>query len=90
MSKQVWKFPLGVGHKHVIQMPEGAKFIHAHVAAATPTLWAIVDTEAPLQDHTFLMFETGHDLAELGEYRFNEYVGTVHVGWYVWHIFEVI
>ena len=81
--KTVWKFPL-TGVESIITMPAKAKIVSAAIKDKTMVLWAEVDTEAPLDDRTFVVKGTGHRLNDL-----EFYVATIQDPPFVWHIYEV-
>lgn len=67
-------------------MPENADILFVHIQQNQPTIWAQVDLNVPMVKKTFLIFATGEDIPN----RPMEYVGTVMIHEFVWHIFEVI
>lgn len=60
-----------------VGMQRWAKIVHVHVQDSCP-----MDRE--LETRTFHVYATGEPI-DLPVYR---YVGTVHVGWTVWHVYE--
>ena len=85
----VWKFELAAAESPVVQLPEGAKVLSVAERGEFGnrlSVWALVDTEAPVQDRRFRVVGTGHPFPDAEECRF---VGTVQtrVG-LVWHVFE--
>lgn len=94
--RQIWKFPLNVmpdDGTTEIAMPEGAQIIHfepllsGDLSAPNyhPTVWAIVDSDSPLETRRFRIFGTGHPLP-----RAARHVGTYFESVFVWHIFELL
>jgi hypothetical protein len=72
-----------------IAMPEHAKIVHVAEQNGAPTMWAETDHRSgPDVQRTFIVLATGEQLSLAKDYR--RYVGTVHVDWTVWHIFEVL
>ena len=81
----VWKFPLNLEPgPQKWTMPVGATIVHVQAQDERPTMWATVDPGQRRECRTFHVFATGQEVA----LPFHRYVGTVHVGWTVWHIFE--
>ncbi len=81
MTYRVYKFPLGRGP---VQMPKGARILHVAQQAGESCAWAIVDDTAPMVPRRLVTYGTGWTMpAEPGKY-----LGTVHDGPYVWHIFD--
>jgi hypothetical protein len=54
-------------------------------------LWALVDTEAPLEVREFVVYGTGHRCHAAENHKVN-YLGTAHLngGALVFHAFEVL
>ena len=67
-------------------MPEDANILHVGVQAGMICLWARIDTAKPLprMPKTFYIRGTGHPLEED-----LLHVGTVQMGAFVWHVFEL-
>lgn len=94
MERTIWKFVLWEeSHLAVtvvtVQMPSGAAVIHAASQDDIPTVWAEVDSDAPVEERTFEVVGTGHPL--VGPPSFERcYRGTAITkdGRFVWHIYE--
>jgi hypothetical protein len=82
--RTIWKFPFDVADEITIEMPKGAKVVHVGPIWPMHNLWAIVDTEAPLEERKFSIRGTGHPLPP----RSAKYVGTWWADPFVWHLFE--
>jgi hypothetical protein len=85
--KTIHKFPLKITYLQKIKMPIGAKILCVQSQNETPCLWAIVTTEAPLEERVIEIRGTGH---ELHGYFAMEYIGTFQLrqGQLVFHVFE--
>lgn len=86
---QIWKFPLEVkGKPSVVEMPVSAHVIHVAMQQGVLCLWAEV-AQYPNGNKTemreFFTIGTGW---EFTKEHVGEYIGTVHNGLYVWHIYE--
>jgi hypothetical protein len=82
--KAVWKFAL---HPYKINMmPVGAKPLSVHAQGDDLCMWALVDTEAPLEKRGFVIVGTGHEVHD----HTGEFIGTALLanGSLVLHIFE--
>ena len=85
---RVYKYPLALSPRaQEIEMPMASRIVHVATqmlqGQEVPVLWAVVSpTEAPVI-RRFTIFATGEDIAP----RWG-YIGTVHIGWTVWHIHE--
>jgi hypothetical protein len=80
----VFKYPLALrGGRQNMLMPVGAEVLHVHAQDERPTLWALVNTTAAPVARIFVVCATGEDVP-LGA----RHLGTVHIGWTVWHVFE--
>ena len=85
MSARIWKFPFEISGRLVIPMPKGAQILHVEPQDNTPTIWALVDTEAPLVDRTFFVFGTGHQILDPETLQ---HLTTFLCPPFVWHMFE--
>lgn len=85
---RVYKYPLALSQRaQEIEMPRASRVVHVATqmigGQEVPVLWARVSpTEAPVI-RRFAIFATGEDIAPRWDY-----IGTVHIGWTVWHIHE--
>lgn len=70
--KSIWKFPITLDTRQ-IKIPKGSQVIHAGLQNDEVTLWAIVETEAPLETLAVLVTGTGHSMPN-GMWR---HVGTI-------------
>lgn len=86
MKRVVYKYPLK-RTQNTLQMPKGAKVLTVARQGDNPTLWAMVDPEAAMEDRTFSVVGTGESF----DAEHAEYVGTSHeiMGWMVFHVFEL-
>lgn len=66
-------------------MPRGAEILAVDVQNNTPTIWAIVDTDMPLETKVLGIYGTGHpgDVPDI-----SRHLGTIQLDGFVWHIFE--
>lgn len=86
----IWKFPLKTRSSQTIKMPHGAHALSVGVQTIdgeeTICLWAIIDSNAPEEDVTFVIHGTGHEVSD----RIIEHVGTVQIRGFVWHVFQAM
>lgn len=85
----VWKYPLDLrSGPQLVEMPAGANLLHVGTQVIGgqhhPVMWAEVNTTGPPQTRQFFVVATGFDDVPMGA----SYVGTIHVEWTVWHIYE--
>lgn len=87
-TKTVWKFALPLEDVAGVDMPQGAHVLHVAAQHEVPTLWALVDPNAPLERRYFRFAGTGHPIKPEHAGRF---VGTFFMagGSLVWHLFEL-
>lgn len=88
MSFAVWEFKLKRNDVQDVEMPAGAKVLTLQVQRQSACIWALVNTEAPVELRTFRTFGTGHVAEGVSS---GGYVGTwqQHDGALVWHVFDV-
>ena len=82
-ERTIWKFTIALTDEPSVQMPEGAEVIHFDNQDGTPTIWAVVDPDAPLEVRHFSLRGTGHRMNGAGRH-----IGTAFQGPFVWHLFE--
>ena len=87
--RAVWKFPLSLSSgPQNVTLPEGATIVHAHAqtigGSPKPVMWAEVNPDAGTSERTFHVVATGEEFSV----PFHRYVGTVHIDWTVWHVYE--
>lgn len=84
MTAAVWKYELPSADNQV-SMPEGARVLDIQATRGVPTIYALVDPEAPRRTRMFTRVATGQAFDTAGL----SYIATVRAGVLVWHIFEV-
>jgi hypothetical protein len=84
--KSIWKFPIEITDEQKIALPITGKIISVQVQHGTPCIWAMVDTEEPTSERTFIIHGTGHPCI----CDASEFIGTFQVscGDLVFHLFE--
>lgn len=60
--KAIYKYPLPVQEKFVIELPAGARIIRVEDVAGLFWLWAIVDTEATPEPRYLEYYKTGQPI----------------------------
>lgn len=84
--KTIQKYPLS-DFCETISMPQGAQVLTVESKGGGTFVWALVDTDKPMEKRTFATIGTGHDAGKYdGELI---YINTLFKGVFVWHIFEV-
>ena len=90
----IYKYPLTtdspIRQATTIRMPKDSNVIKVGVQNNQICLWAIVNTENPEVGVTFKIYGTGHELAPETETCYEMRQGTVMIGPFVWHVFEVV
>lgn len=88
MPKKIFKYPVHITDLQTIEMHKGAEILCFQVQETIhgnfPTLWAIVDPDAPKETRSFRVIGTGNPI----ENDMREYIGTVQMPPFVWHLFE--
>ena len=86
--KTIWKYPLRqIDEVISLEIPRGAKLLTVQLQDSMPTLWALVEKDAPYDDtRRIILLGTGQYI----EHELGDYLGTVqtNIG-LVWHAFEV-
>lgn len=87
--KTIHKFPLNIGYRVDINLPENAKLLHVAGQFDVLQMWVELDTSEPTVIRTFEVYGTGHTIFEtVGEV--SEHIGTVMMsgGELVFHAYE--
>lgn len=82
--KSIYKYPLDGIHVTKVKMPTGANVVKFDNQNGLYCLWAIVDTDKPMEERYFTIVGTGWELD--GD---ECYVGSIQQGAFVWHCLEV-
>jgi hypothetical protein len=91
----VWKFPIGAQDEFCLEMPKDAKLLHFALQhnsrrdEEVPTLWALVDSNAPKVKRWFRLMGTGHE--DTWRLKHAPFVGSVLMqhGELVFHLFDL-
>lgn len=86
-GEAIWKFPLLVTDKQLVEIPLEAKLLYVDVQYETPSLWALVNTGAKKRAREIYTVGTGHDCGFIPDNA--KYVGTYMLvgGSFVGHVF---
>lgn len=69
------------------RMPRGARLLHVHEQYGELIVWALVDPDARPCNRSFAVVGTGQ--THPTELFIHPYVGTAHIGPFVWHVFDL-
>lgn len=86
--RTIWKFPVPIMDEFTLTMPENSEILCVKAKGLCDSeMWAIVETDAPLEDITFYVRGTGHDIQDLKK---SQYIGTFWLqnGALVFHLFK--
>ena len=83
MSRYIYKYPLPLAASFRLELPRGAALLALQMQFNTPTLWALVNPEEPLESLDIVIEGTGQQHAE----GYSRYLGTVQQVGMVWHFF---
>lgn len=82
--KTIFKYEIDLTPYQLLKLPEGFKPLSVQMQNDRIMLWAEVDTGAPVKQFPFWMFGTGHEIPPVGV---GDYIGTVQMGNFVWHLY---
>ena len=80
----IYKYPVDLTDDQQISMPVGAQVLTLQMQDRKPTIWALVNPDAPKEIRRFALFGTGHPFDPSGL----TYVGTFQTRGLVFHLFE--
>ena len=83
--KRIYKYPVPITDEFKLELPEGAKLLNFQTQDNKPHIWALVDPMRQLEAVGFRLFGTGQPI---GNTDTLEYVGTVQIEPFVWHLFK--
>ena len=83
--KVVWRYDISCEPETTIDMPAGARILCVGVPAGELCMYAECDNESPLESRTFRTVYTFSYFEGEGM----TYVGSLPIGYYVAHIYEV-
>lgn len=82
--KVTYQFPLEHSST-TLMLPQSAQVLHVDVQDDITVLWALVDTEEPMEDRRFEVFQTGMGMPKHLNYQ---YISTFHYKGSTFHAFE--
>lgn len=81
----VYKYELAVTDRQEIDLPHWARVLHVAEQRGRLFVWALVNPDVAMEPRVFHIVGTGNRIdAPASEL---EYIGTVHMMPYVWHVF---
>lgn len=91
---KIYKYNLEISGT-TLMLPVGAKVLSLQVQNEKPCIWVMGNFKEfqKEEERKFAFAGTGHQLPEDSENPDNyklEYIGTIQMGIFVWHLFEVI
>lgn len=80
----IWKFSLAVERRSTVRMPVGAQVLSVHVQRGVICLWAKCDPEMLIGNRHFTVVGAGYTMPS----GLREFIGTVLMPPFIWHVFE--
>ncbi len=65
-------------------MPKGARLLSVQTQDNQPTLWALVDPKAEVEERRINVIATGEEIDGTDQ----TFIGTCQIDWLVFHVFE--
>jgi hypothetical protein len=88
---KVFKYPVHIDDYFSIDLPEGARVLHAEAQDGRPQLWALVDPETNVTvTRRFRFAGTGHPITEPLDKLRHVSTFSMEGGRLIFHIFEVL
>jgi len=87
MAKSIWKYSL---QNTCLEVPLGSILLDVQMQNDVPTAWFLVDIDEKRMERRYIVcYGTGWHIDRDTIYTNHKYVGTLQVGVFVWHFFEV-
>jgi hypothetical protein len=87
MKRTIWKFPLVIDDRQVVNIPTYGEILSVQVQNGTPCIWVLVNPEEEPEPRHFEIFGTGNPFpVDVGSDR--RFIGTFQENGFVWHLFE--
>lgn len=84
-TKTIWKFPLRIEDRQVIEIPIGHKAIHVGLDPRDePCMWAEVDSRMAKGEFVFFVVGTGNPMPVEAK----THLGSFVMGPFVWHLYS--
>lgn len=81
----IYKYNLDLTERQTLNLPKGRKFLDVQVQNGKIVIWLLVDPNAELIGQQFRIIGTGQRLNSIPT---GQYLGTVQLDSFVWHLFE--
>lgn len=87
--KTIYKYGLDITDKQRIELPVGAELLSVQNQRGEINLWALVDSEAELEENLIECFGTGHPI-NIDAPR--QHLGTIQIqdGLQIYHFFKLL
>ncbi len=87
--RKVFKYAVPVEDVFTLDMPAGGKILSFQAQRDRPTIWVLVNPDAPMQSREFRLSGTGHPITDYNNELY--FIGTCQMmgGSLVWHLFEL-
>jgi hypothetical protein len=59
-NRVIWRFPFVINDSVMVLMPKGARVLSVEMVREQPSVYAVVDPDAPPAEVRFRLFGTGH------------------------------
>lgn len=82
----IFKYQIVKPSDRIIAMPDGAVILSAQNQNDIITIWAMVNPENPKRPRVFDVVGTGGVVPD----GIRQFIGTVQISGYVWHVFELL
>lgn len=88
--KTIYKYSLKVTDEQVVKLPQQSQILSVQQQGTGLQLWAMVDSDAPVEDVTIEIFGTGNPIPNIPVGVRREFISTVQMNSFVWHVFKQV
>jgi len=88
MLNEIWEFRIHITDKPLVAIPEEHEILCFQVQEGRPYIWALINRNSPIIQKRFRLLGTGNPIDANINLTSKDYIGTIQLGVFVWHLFE--
>jgi len=94
MKQEIWKYELSDSglmlgkHWQIVEIPKYFMFLDVQIQNNRICIWVRVDKDQAKERRKFMIYGTGVEITQKESIGLHEYLGTVQLKGFEWHIFD--